>query len=160
MVRTELPIYFSLSTTLYHSYILMCPFKACIFQRVHAQFHDIVIYSYIMEGFLAEFHGMEISLYIMEKFFAGFHDIGTFMHTMEIFLLGLHDTETFPYIMENLLPLFHGMERFPYTMEIFFISCLRKNASAVLLKYLKVRTALCYRLEQFYQQICQFLLLV
>ena len=62
--------------------------------------------------------------------------------------------------MENLLPQFHGMERFPYTMEIFFISCLRKNASAVLLKYLKDRTAPCYSLEQFYQQICRFLLLV
>ena len=60
--------------------------------------------------------------------------------------------------MEN-LPQFHGMERFPYTMEIFFISCLRKNAPAVLLKYLKDRTAPCCCFEQFYQQICQFLLL-
>ena len=61
--------------------------------------------------------------------------------------------------MENLLPQFHGMERFPYTMENFFISCLRKNAPAVLLKYLKDRTALCYCLEQFYRQISHFLLL-
>lgn len=90
-----------------------------------------------MEGFLTKFHGMEIFLYIMEGFLEIFHG-------MEISL----------YIMENLLPLFHGMERFPYTMEIFFISCLRKNASAVLLKYLKDRTALCYSLKQFYHQIC------
>ena len=61
--------------------------------------------------------------------------------------------------MENLLPLFHGMERFPYTMEIFFISCLRKNAPTVLLTYLKDRTAPCCCFEQFYHQICQFLLL-
>ncbi len=51
------------------------------------------------------------------------------------------------------------MERFPYTMENFFISCLRKNAPAVLLKYLKDRTALCYCLKQFYRQISHFLLL-
>ena len=62
--------------------------------------------------------------------------------------------------MENLLPQFHGMERFPYIMEIFFISCLRKNAPAVMLTYLKDRTAPCYRPEQFYHQICRFLLLV
>ena len=62
--------------------------------------------------------------------------------------------------MENLLADFHGMERFPYTMEIFFISCLQKNATAVLIKYFKVRTAPCYCLEQFYQHICHFLLLV
>ena len=62
--------------------------------------------------------------------------------------------------MENLLPQFHGMDRFPYTMEIFFISCLRKNAPAVLLKYFKVRTAPDYCPEQFYHQICYFLLLV
>ena len=61
--------------------------------------------------------------------------------------------------MENLLADFHGMERFPYTMEIFFISCLQKNATAVLIKYFKVRTAPCYCLEQFYRQICHFLLL-
>ena len=68
--------------------------------------------------------------------------------------------EIYLYIMENLLPQFHGMERFPYTMENFFVSCLRKNAPAVLLKYFKVRTAPCYSPEQFYRQICQFLLLV
>ncbi len=68
--------------------------------------------------------------------------------------------EIYLYIMENLLADFHGIERFPYTMEIFFISCLRKNAPAVLLTYLKDRTALCYSLEQFYQHICHFLLLV
>ena|GEM_PF-6573009 len=62
--------------------------------------------------------------------------------------------------MENLLADFHGMERFPYTMEIFFISCLQKNAPAVLLKYLKDRTAPCYSPEQFYHQIRHFLLLV
>ena len=45
-------------------------------------------------------------------------------------------------------------------MEIFFISCLRKNAPAVLLKYFKVRTAPDYCPEQFYQRICNFLLLV
>jgi len=61
--------------------------------------------------------------------------------------------------MEGFLAEFHGMERFPYTMEIFFISCLRKNAPAVLLKYLKDRTAPCCCFEQFYQQICHFLLL-
>ena len=67
--------------------------------------------------------------------------------------------EIYLYIMENLLADFHGIERFPYTMEIFFISCLRKNAPAVLLKYLKDRTAPCYCFEQFYHQICHFLLL-
>ena len=61
--------------------------------------------------------------------------------------------------MENLLPQFHGMKRFPYTMEIFFISCLRKNAPAVLIKYFKVRTAPDYSPEQFCQQIYHFLLL-
>ena len=82
MVRTKLAIYFSLSTTLYHSYILMCPFKAFIFQRVHAQFHDIGIYSYIMEGFLAEFHGMEIYLYIMEGYLAEFHGMEIYLYIM------------------------------------------------------------------------------
>ncbi len=105
--------------------------------------HDIGIYSYIMQGSLAEFHGMKFSSYIMEGF-------------LEIF----HDMEVYAYIMEYYLVEFHGMEIYLYIMEIFFICCLRKNAPAVLLKYLKDRTALCYSLEQFYRQICHFLLLV
>ena len=61
--------------------------------------------------------------------------------------------------MENPPILYHVMEQFPYIMGIFFIKYLRKTTQAVLLKYLKVRTALCYSLDQFYHQICQFLLL-
>ena len=96
----------------------------------------------------------------MEIFFLGLHDTETFPYIMEKFLTDLHDILFLLYIMENLLADFHGMERFPYTMEIFFISCLRKNAPAVMLTYLKDRTAPCYRPEQFYHQICRFLLLV
>ena len=96
----------------------------------------------------------------MEIFFLGLHDTETFPYIMEKFLTDLHDILFLLYIMENLLADFHGMERFPYTMEIFFISCLQKNATAVLIKYFKVRPAPCYCLEQFYRQICHFLLLV
>ena len=73
--------------------------------------------------------------------------------------MSLHDIRISSYIMEGFLADFHGMERFPYIMELFFIYCLRKNAPAVLLTYLKDRTALCYCFEQFYHQICHFLLL-